>query len=77
MLRFDRLKENPAAVMREVLRFLDLSDDFEFTDLARIHNASPERPPLDPRIRARLQEIYAESNRKLLSLLGWPPSLWD
>jgi len=77
VLRFDRLKENPAAVMREVLRFLDLSDDFEFTDPGRIHNASPERPPLDPRIRTRLQEIYAESNRKLLSLLGWPPSLWD
>jgi hypothetical protein len=77
VLRFDMLRENPALMMQEVLRFLNLSQDFQFVGLGKIHNASSERPPMDPRIRARLQEIYADSNRKLLSLLGWPLSLWD
>ena len=77
VLRFDLLKERPAAVMQRVLHFLDLDADFQCPNLGRIHNASPERPPMDPRIRARLQEIYAESNRRLLSFLVWPPSLWD
>jgi len=77
VLRFDMLKENPAGVMQQVVHFLDLDDDFQFPNLGRVYNASPERPPMDPEIRARLHEIYAEANRKLLSFLGWPLSLWD
>jgi hypothetical protein len=76
VLRFDQLK-NPALMMKEVLGFLDLDQDFEFQGLERIHNACSPYPPLETQTRARLQEIYAESNRRLLSFLGWPPSLWD
>ncbi len=77
VLRFDHLVQDPAVVMRQILSFLDLPQGFKFSGLGKQHNASPPRPPLDAQIKTHLQEIYAESNRKLLSFLGWPPSLWD
>jgi hypothetical protein len=77
VLRFDRLKEQPAALMKEVLQFLELPGDFQFSNLGQVYNASPAHPPMDPKIRTCLQDLYAESNRKLLTLLGWPQSLWD
>jgi len=77
VLRFDRLKTAPAEVLRDVLRFLELPDDFQFKQLDRIHNAAPAYPPMNAATRACLQELYADSNRRLLAFLGWPPSLWD
>jgi hypothetical protein len=76
VLRFDQLKENPESVMREILSFLQLPTDFAFQRLRCVHNASPDHPPMDAAIHSRLQEIYAESNRRTLALLGWPASLW-
>jgi hypothetical protein len=75
VLRFDQLRENPGSIMKDILSFLDLPD-FAFQGLGRVHNSSPDHPPMDASIYSRLQEIYAESNRRTLALLGWPSSLW-
>lgn len=77
VLRFDRLKEKPGEVMKEVLRFLKLPENFNFSNLGRIYNACPANPPMDSKIKAHLQGLYAESNRKLLTFLRWPVSLWE
>ena len=77
VLRFDRLRDQPGETMKQVLRFLMLPEEFKFHNLGRIYNASPTYPPMDSFIKSRLQELYENSNRKLLSFLGWPESLWE
>lgn len=77
VLRFDQFVNNTAETMQRIMKFLGLDPGFEFKRINTVMNASSNTVPMSPKTRARLQEIYAESNRKLLAFLGWPASLWE
>jgi Sulfotransferase family len=76
-LRFDHLATDPHAVMRRMLSFLGLSDEFTFSRLGQIVNAAPPYPEISPWARGFLGELYASSNRRLCAMLGWPDDLWS
>jgi hypothetical protein len=77
VLRFDEFTGDTPAAMRRILGFLGLEPDFAFERTSEVKNAAPTKQPIEPETRAMLQEIYADSNRKLLRFLGWPEDLWD
>lgn len=77
VLRYDELAGSPQTLVCQVLDFLGLSSSVELTRVGTVVNAQAKYPPMAPETRSRLQEIFAESNRRVLKLLGWPQDLWD
>ena len=77
VLRFDELVRSPRKLVCRALDFLGLSSDVELKRVGTVINAQPKYPPMPAEARARLGQIYAESNREVLELLGWPEDLWN
>ncbi len=65
------LLARPAETYSEVLTFLELRD-WQLDDFPE-HNKKPYAA-IDPAVRARLEERYAEPNARLVELLGWEPA---
>lgn len=63
----ERLSRQPSQVYAEMLQFLGLPP-YELERFRR-HNAR-SYPPMDPEVRARLQDYFAPENEKLSKLLG-------
>ncbi|HEX2504969.1 MAG TPA: sulfotransferase [Gaiellaceae bacterium] len=75
VIRFEDLAADPARIYRETLEFLGLHAWSPSTFTRRNPGKKPE--PLDPAVRARLEEYFAEPNERLAQLLGrdfdWGP----
>jgi hypothetical protein len=65
----------PRRILREISRFLEVDDDFEFRGVDDRWNAQTNRP-MDPETRARLVEQYRASIEELEELLGRDLSRW-
>ena len=75
VLRCEDLRDRPSDVYREVLAFVGLRPyapaRFEYRNRSELVHGKPgPRQPLDPAIRARLEERFAEPNARLYELLG-------
>jgi Sulfotransferase domain len=69
VLKTEDLLARPAETYAGVLSFLGLRD-WRLDDFPE-HNKKPYSA-IDPAVRARLEERYAEPNERLAELLGWP-----
>ncbi len=76
VLQFEEMIHTPSDAMKRVLGFLGLDQSFSFKGLGKKMNASPPYQPMSPETRKKLAGFYADSNRKLCGLLGWPEGLW-
>jgi Sulfotransferase domain len=75
VLRFEDLLARPAQTYAEVLEFLGLQP--HRLDAFGVHNQSKTAPaPIEPQLRARLRERFADPNARLEDLLGWDCG-WD
>jgi hypothetical protein len=70
VLRSEDLFHVPAETFARVAEFLGITPDVDISFTA--HNRT-EGPPLDARIRRRLEEHFAPRNARLRALLGWDP----
>lgn len=72
VLASEQLFDHPAEAYRRTLEFLDLAP----VGLPKFEVRNRGHPlELDPEVRARLDERFAEPNRRLVQLLGFDP--WD
>jgi len=73
VIRAEDFLSRPAEIYAEVLRFLGLRE-WQPTDFVARNRGS--YAPIDPELRAQLEERLAEPNARLASLLGWDRT-WD
>lgn len=76
VLPFEEIARDSVALMRKILNSLGLDPSFPFKTVGKTMNASPPYPPMSPETRGKLTRFYADSNHKLMNLLGWPEGLW-
>lgn len=84
---YDDLVQDPLGFVEEVMDYLDLESDISMKDLSfRANDKTRKRkrmgsewdrmPTLDPGLRERLHEEYADDTRRLEDLLGRDLSAW-
>ena len=74
---FDELIENPSKLFREILRFLELDENFTPISFDDIRNeAASGKPPINTSTRKRLLDIYKNEIQELNVLIDVDLSCW-
>lgn len=75
-LVLEQLRAEPRAALAEVWRFLDLPAAEPSVEAEPASGDAAPSEPIPVAARARLEELYAEHNARLASLLGGLPEAW-